>query len=643
MKKYFTPTFITKLLFAFILFLFLISSEINAQGCAGGSICNWSGGPYRYPNGVTTPITLGCITTNGGGSNWVSYGPSWGGPGTPVLVFTAVAGQDYTFTLSGGQATGSNYLINIHSGNTPGAGVCVKTATARFGGPPWATSCTINVLAAELTAGNDYIVQFAECGETAGACVSVYRFGTTPDEFINISYGQTGVVAPAQPSTITPSTPICVGASQVYCVTNVVGVSYAWSVTAGGTITAGQGTNCVTINWTTTGVKTITVIPSSGGCNGTQRTRNITVNASPTVTSQPSNQAVCTGVNAIFTVATSAGSPTYQWQMSSDNATWFNVANGTPAGVTYSGATSATLTANGSSAVALYYYRCVISAGGCSSNSNSATLTINAYPIVNAIGGGAATVMVGNNTPAFTNSTPGGTWSITNGTGSATINGSGVATGTSAGSVTVNYSVTVNGCTTVVTTPLTVIALMPVELINFDVKCVDAKAVVRWTTASEINNDYFTIERSPDANTWNEIGTITGAGNSSVIHKYEFIDQSEIANTILYYKLKQTDFDGKYEYFGPISLELCSDDELQLVLQNIFEDEELQGTLLSKEDAEVTINIIDLQGRIVAQNIILCSKGSNLLQMDISSLDKGLYFIRAYNKDKKILSKFVKT
>lgn len=107
--------------------------------------------------------------------------------------------------------------------------------------------------------------------------------------------------------------------------------------------------------------------------------------SNPAITTQPSNNiTACLNTNATFTVATSSSNPTYQWQMSVDGSTgWTNVANGTPTGVSYSNATSATLTVNGSSVVSAYYFRCVVSVtGGCSSNSNSAMLTINAAPSI---------------------------------------------------------------------------------------------------------------------------------------------------------------------------------------------------------------------------------------------------------------------
>ena len=165
--------------------------------------------------------------------------------------------------------------------------------------------------------------------------------------------------------------------------------SYTWAYTGGGATIVGA-TNAITINFAgiaTSGNLTVYGVDACG--NGTiSANYPITANPMPIITTNPTNTSVGIGVNAYFGVVTSAGSPTYQWQMSSDNVTWVNVANGTPAGVTYTNPTTPTLTANGTSVLALYYYRCVVTAAGCSANSNSATLTvtnpcvtpINAFP-----------------------------------------------------------------------------------------------------------------------------------------------------------------------------------------------------------------------------------------------------------------------
>src|SRR6185369_13902085 len=72
-----------------------------------------------------------------------------------------------------------------------------------------------------------------------------------------------------------------------------------------------------------------------------------------------------------------------------------------------------------------------------------------------------------------------------------------------------------------------------------------------WTTASEINNSYFTIERSLDGIAYEEIGRVEGAGNSTYDISYNYTDQSPSAHATIYYRLKQTDFDGKHETFDP--------------------------------------------------------------------------------------------
>jgi hypothetical protein len=104
----------------------------------------------------------------------------------------------------------------------------------------------------------------------------------------------------------------------------------------------------------------------------------------------------------------------------------------------------------------------VTSASGCIATSTGITTTVNALPTVAAIGGGAASVCVNSVTPAFTNATGGGSWSILNLGGAASITSGGIATGVTAGLVSVNYKVTSGGCEITVSKALTVNALTSV-------------------------------------------------------------------------------------------------------------------------------------------------------------------------------------
>ncbi len=90
-------------------------------------------------------------------------------------------------------------------------------------------------------------------------------------------------------------------------------------------------------------------------------------------------------------------------------------------------------------------------------------------------------------------------------------------------------------------------APLPILLKNFGVLLKDKSSILTFSTASETNNDYFTIERSVDGRNFEAIGEIKGAGNSSEELTYEFIDDSPLLG-INYYRIKQTDFDGQYSY-----------------------------------------------------------------------------------------------
>jgi hypothetical protein len=70
---------------------------------------------------------------------------------------------------------------------------------------------------------------------------------------------------------------------------------------------------------------------------------------------------------------------------------------------------------------------------------------------------------------------------------------------------------------------------------------------IKWTTGSEINNDYFEIEKSNNINDWQVIDKIWGAGWSSQLIDYKTYD-TELIDGIYYYRLKQTDFDGQFSY-----------------------------------------------------------------------------------------------
>jgi len=99
---------------------------------------------------------------------------------------------------------------------------------------------------------------------------------------------------------------------------------------------------------------------------------------------------------------------------------------------------------------------------------------------------------------------------------------------------------------------------LPVELTSFDANVSGAVVVLNWETASEINNDYFQIERSVNGSAWENIGFVEGEGTTTSTTRYEFVDENPLTG-ISYYRLKQVDFDDKFEYSDKVSVERESD------------------------------------------------------------------------------------
>jgi hypothetical protein len=108
---------------------------------------------------------------------------------------------------------------------------------------------------------------------------------------------------------------------------------------------------------------------------------------------------------------------------------------------------------------------------------------------------------------------------------------------------------------TFITTSSTII--LPIDLISFTGQCNNNKIDLDWSTGSETNNNYFTIERSDDGRGWEAVGTVKSQGNSTHVQKYSFAAE-EANGAISYFRLKQTDIDGKDQYFSIIQVNNCT-------------------------------------------------------------------------------------
>ncbi len=168
---------------------------------------------------------------------------------------------------------------------------------------------------------------------------------------------------------------------------------------------------------------------------------------------------------------------------------------------------------------------------------------------------------------------------------------------------------------------------LPIELLNFTAQCQKQDVVIEWSTASEENNNYFTILRSEDAEHYEEIAQITGAGNSNEVLNYRFEDWNAASGNY-YYMLKQTDYNGKNESFAPVHVNCEDNNEVQL--QVLYDGSQPYALLSNAESgSQYNMMIIDHTGRVVVEKRQIVN-AQNYYQIPVQQLSSGLYSIIYY-------------
>ncbi len=177
-------------------------------------------------------------------------------------------------------------------------------------------------------------------------------------------------------------------------------------------------------------------------------------------------------------------------------------------------------------------------------------------------------------------------------------------------------------------------APLPVELISFTAFILEGKVTLNWETATEINNYGFEVERQPipnpsqregNNNIWQKIGFVQGHGNSNSPKSYSFTDASTPAGKVQY-RLKQIDFDGKYEYSEEVEvfIELQANYSLNQNYPNPFNPSTIIRYGLPKESF-VKITVYDIIGREIAVLVNgLQNAGYHEVTFDTQSVGGGL-------------------
>lgn len=186
------------------------------------------------------------------------------------------------------------------------------------------------------------------------------------------------------------------------------------------------------------------------------------------------------------------------------------------------------------------------------------------------------------------------------------------------------------------------VATLPITLSSFNGNATNNGVTLNWTTASENNNKNFTVYSSTNGKDFAQIGIVNGAGNSNSVKNYSFIDKNP-ANGANYYKLSQTDFDGKSEVFTPIAVNFNLINENNTL--SVYANHQKTQMNFNWGQAELaTISILDLSGRIIFSKSLQLQNGQNSIALNTGSiLQSNLNIVRISGASQAVIKKFITT
>jgi hypothetical protein len=190
---------------------------------------------------------------------------------------------------------------------------------------------------------------------------------------------------------------------------------------------------------------------------------------------------------------------------------------------------------------------------------------------------------------------------------------------------------------------------LPVKLMYFNAKLENQNVKFDWATSAELNNEYFTIEKSNDGEHFESLLKQPGAGNSTSNLYYRAEDNSPY-NGFSYYRLKQTDYDGHFTYSnietirnGERNEDASEGIEIKSMAPNPFS-ESFRLSFMMKTSATIDISLMSTAGQLVAEEKFQSESGYNTWEfIDKYNLKKGIYFVILSYNNQKFTKKIVRS
>lgn len=168
---------------------------------------------------------------------------------------------------------------------------------------------------------------------------------------------------------------------------------------------------------------------------------------------------------------------------------------------------------------------------------------------------------------------------------------------------------------------------LPVDFLGMDSECEGKNSIsLTWETASELNAKLFEVLRSYDGFNWNKVGEVAANGTTNNLSKYRYEDNNlRTQGAVTYYRLKQIDYDGKFEYL-PIISNSCGEGNLVSLYPNPAKDKFFVA-LKSNISKSIKIRLIDSHGKVAVSQNVLLNEGLNTIPWSTSDLAPGVYYL----------------
>ncbi len=184
---------------------------------------------------------------------------------------------------------------------------------------------------------------------------------------------------------------------------------------------------------------------------------------------------------------------------------------------------------------------------------------------------------------------------------------------------------------------------VPIELSSFDVKQKDDEAQLKWTTLSEMNFDYFTVEMSLNGKDFESVTDVKGAGESRERQDYSFtmpLNEKLKKFPFLYFRLKQTDLDGAFTYSDVVTLTTKTDNLFDFGINNAYyNNSKIHLDVTSFVSESLEVKIISMNGQALYNQKVQVYTGLNSIDFPLETNYTGLCIVQLKNNSKVITKK----